>query len=740
MALANVSVTVSGTNPFALTVKSDQGLVVTNNAILSGSTNNTATAISASSDGTAASGGGAIDWTIVQPNVVKVQYNATAAFTGASFTASPGDNFYGVWEYPWNDSLTNNGIEFDLKGVGNGLGINWDNARAPAFYSSAGFGVYADSLDMGSFHFTAGQAQFIFNTSSLTYYIILAASPGDYKSIIETYTGLSARITMPPDSGYGPTFWSDNFEQDFHGTVSNAQENYYDVVNHLFYNQIRATSMFADRPYGTGNYSWGNFDFDPEYYPTPDQFIANLSTWGFDFQVWAANRAFLDTELYNVSAANGWLFPGINPEYFLGPALNLSIPAAYEYFLERMSYFPSVGVKGFKIDRGEEGEMPVYEQNIQMQLFEQICETTMANKWGKSGFYNFARSAVDRSRSLTNIWNGDSHANFTGLRYSIASGIRAGLLGFSTWSSDTGGYVRANALVADQPTPEVWARWMHFSSYSPVYEIMVGTNHTPWYAPYPSRLVDVLKRTANEHHSLIPYIRSFTYQANVTGVPVMRALFLETPEDNGVYDTTDAYFFGDSFFVAPITSEGGARSVYFPGAAQPGYGHGNGHGNASTSGTAGRAYLEYYNKTVVQQAGSSATVVLEWEESPVYVREGSVVVKGDVYQGNNKWTGTDGESWSPSLTIEVYPTYKAGYAEASFPYYTGKDSEVVGINVVADEKAKTVTVQWSGDLGVPGTPQVVVYGKSGARNGTVTAPVSGKGGKVIVEGFESIFG
>ncbi|KAK5273342.1 hypothetical protein LTR40_013890, partial [Exophiala xenobiotica] len=140
------------------------------------------------------------------------------------------------------------------------------------------------------------------------------------------------------------------------------------------------------------------------------------------------------------------------------------------------------------------------------------------------------------------------------------------------------------------------------------------------------------------------------------------------------------------------------------------------------------------------QAGSSATVVLEWEESPVYVREGSVVVKGDVYQGNNKWTGTDGESWSPSLTIEVYPTYKAGYAEASFPYYTGKDSEVVGINVVADEKAKTVTVQWSGDLGVPGTPQVVVYGKSGARNGTVTAPVSGKGGKVIVEGFESIFG
>ena len=356
--LAAVNVSVSGTSPFALTIKSDQGVTVTNKAILRGGLNTTTTPVSASNQGAVVNSGGIIDWSIISPNVVKVQYNSTAPFTGAQFTAAPNENFYGVWEYPWNDSLTNNCIEFDLKGVGNAEGVNWDNARAPTFYSSAGYGVYADTLDMGSFNFSSTQAQFIFNTSSLVYYIILPTTPGDWKSIIETYTGLSARITMPPDSGYGPNFWSDNFETDFHGSVTNAQQNYYDVIDHLYYDQIRATAMFADRPYGTGNYSYGNFDFDPKYYPTPQQFIANLSTWGFDFQVWAANRAFLYTELYNTSAANGWLFPGIDPEYFLGPALNLSIPAAYDYFLNHISCFPSVGVKGFKIDRGEEGEMP----------------------------------------------------------------------------------------------------------------------------------------------------------------------------------------------------------------------------------------------------------------------------------------------------------------------------------------------------------------------------------------------
>ena len=240
--LADVNVTVSGTSPFELTINS-AGTTITNKAILSGPLNTTTTPVAASNDGAVTNSGGIITWSIIQPNVVKIQYNSTAAFTGAQFAAAPNENYYGVWEYPWNNSLANNGIFFDLKGVGNAVGSNWDNARAPTFYSSEGYGVYADTLDMGSFQFSPSQAQFIFNTSNLVYYIILPTTPGDYKSIIETYTGLSARITQPPDSGFGPTFWSDNFETDFHSSVSNAQENYYDVINHLYYNQIHGESL-----------------------------------------------------------------------------------------------------------------------------------------------------------------------------------------------------------------------------------------------------------------------------------------------------------------------------------------------------------------------------------------------------------------------------------------------------------------------------------------------------------------
>ncbi|KXS98561.1 hypothetical protein AC578_4322 [Pseudocercospora eumusae] len=649
-------------------------------------------------------GRGTVDITDINERITKVCVNTTYDFVGAHFTANESEKFFGVWEYPFEGNLDNSGISFDFKGVGYAEGVNWANARAPFFFSDAGWAVYADTLAMGSFNFSvSGHAQFIFNTSSLAFYIIKSDHKNGHslKGILEDYATISNTIGMPPDSSFGPTFWSDNFEQDFHEGVTNAEENYYDVVNHLYDNKIHATSMFADRPYGTGNYSFGNFDFDPVFYPNPEQFIANLSSWGFDFQVWVANRAFYQTDLFNASDENGWLFPGINPIFFRGPALNLSIPEAYEYFKKGLEYFPSVGVKGYKIDRGEEEEMPVYEQNVQVALFEQLCYETMIEKWGEEVFYNFARSVVDRSRSTTAVWNGDSWANFTGLAYTVASGIRSGLIGFSQWGSDTGGYIR----VSDQPSEEVWARWMWFSAFSPVYEIMIGTNHTPWYPPYSNDLVRVLKQTTDVHHELMPTIKSYTYQAHKTGIPVMRAAFLEAQGDPKAFEIKDAYFFGDDLYIAPIVTAGGERSIYFP--------------------NTGRRYLEYFEKTELHEASTTKNVSVDTKAIPAYVLEGAIIVKGDIFQGNNKWT----KDWKPFLTIEIYPSPKVEAKQ--FSYYTGSDTEVM-INVRTDAAKRTVKVEY-GSLGVEGT--IVLF----TKYGNMSVGLSAEGGTASFENVASLF-
>ena len=345
--------------------------------------------------------------------------------------------------------------------------------------------------------------------------------------------------------------------------------------------------------------------------------------------------------------------------------------------------------------------MLVYEQNIQMTLFEQLCYENMVSKWGESNFYTFARSAVDRSRSRTAIWNGDSHSNFSGLAYSVASGIRSGLIGFSQWGVDCGGYVRG----VNDPTEELWARWMHFSTFSPAYEIMVGTNHTPWYPPYTDRLVSILKQSANLHTALLPYIRSYTYQATQTGIPLMRALFLEHPQDPNVYTVTDSYAFGEEFLVAPIVNEGGSREVYFP---------------------SGYSYLEYFNKTDVYQGGTTHSVSLEWEYVPVYVREGAIIPTGDIYEGNFKWA-----KWEPYLEIQAFPSYNV--PESQFEYYNAAKNAAVKITMVANAKQQSLVITY-GKLGTPAT--MIVYGK----NGEVNAKLNAQGGSVTLRNFHSLFG
>jgi alpha-D-xyloside xylohydrolase len=335
-----------------------------------------------------------------------------------------------------------------------------------------------------------------------------------------------------------------------------------------------------------------------------------------------------------------------------------------------------------------------------MTLFEQLCYENMVSKWGESNFYTFARSAVDRSRSRTAIWNGDSHSDFQGLAYTVASGIRAGLIGFSQWGADCGGYVRTG----NEPSEELWARWMHHSAFSPTYEIMVGTGHTPWYPPYTSRLVSVLKKTANLHASLLPYIKSYTYQASQTGVPLIRALFLEYPQDPKAFSVADAYAFGSEFLIAPIVNAGGTRTVYFP---------------------SGSSYLEYFNKTAVYAGGTSHKVSLEWEYVPAYVREGAIVPTGDIYQGNQKWA-----PWKPYLEIEVFPSYNV--PNSQFEYYNAFRNESVMIKAMTNRGAQSVTVAW-GDLGANG--MLVLYGKQGPSDITL----EGSDGRATVCGFVSLF-
>ena len=62
----------------------------------------------------------------------------------------------------------------------------------------------------------------------------------------------------------------------------------------------------------------------------------------------------------------------------------------------------------------------------------------------------------------------------------------------------------------------------------------------------------------------MPYIFTQAYIASQQGLPLMKALLLNYPEDETAWFIDDEYLLGDDLFVAPLMENTTARKVYLP--------------------------------------------------------------------------------------------------------------------------------------------------------------------------------
>ena len=107
--------------------------------------------------------------------------------------------------------LDNRGVEADL--LGNRMhkwfdGMRYSSARAPFYLTSAGYGIYVQSLWKGRYQLAVDQqTNFEFDDSELTYFVIYGPS---YEHILSRYNALAGPSRMPPDWALGPIWWRDD--------------------------------------------------------------------------------------------------------------------------------------------------------------------------------------------------------------------------------------------------------------------------------------------------------------------------------------------------------------------------------------------------------------------------------------------------------------------------------------------------------------------------------------------------
>jgi alpha-glucosidase (family GH31 glycosyl hydrolase) len=141
----------------------------------------------------------------------------------------------------------------------------------------------------------------------------------------------------------------------------------------------------------------------------------------------------------------------------------------------------------------------------------------------------------------------------------VRAGLNIALSGVGAWGHNAGGF-------EERATEELYVRWTAFGFFNPVAHVL-GMEHPSYKEPwnYGERALATFRRYAQLRYRLLPYIYTAAHQTYVSGVPMMRPLVLEYPEDAQVYDVDDEYLFGDSLLVAPVTAEGAvSRTVYLP--------------------------------------------------------------------------------------------------------------------------------------------------------------------------------
>ena len=139
--------------------------------------------------------------------------------------------------------------------------------------------------------------------------------------------------------------------------------------------------------------------------------------------------------------------------------------------------------------------------------------------------------------------------------------MSAGISGIPFFSHDIGGFIGL-------PDDELYVRWAQlglFSSHSRCHGAGDHTHREPW--AFSKEACDIFRFYDKLRYSLMPYIYSEAEKCTQTGLPMMRALVLEYPDDPNVRHIEDQYLFGDSLLIAPVLKplrKSRERKIYLP--------------------------------------------------------------------------------------------------------------------------------------------------------------------------------
>jgi alpha-D-xyloside xylohydrolase len=531
------------------------------------------------------------------------------------FAAYDDERIYGLGQHQ-HGRLDQKGLVLDLVQRNSEVSV-------PFLVSSRGYGMLWNSPAVGRVELAANGIRWVADSGrQIDYWITAGRKPAE---ILTNYADATGRAPTFPRWAAG--LWQSRLRY-------RSQDELLEVAREHARRGIPVSVIVIDY------FHWphlGDWRFDEEAWPDPAAMVKELAALDMRVMVsvWPSVNPLSDdyADMRDagllVGTESGVPFHhAFSDAGFQGQALGVAFydptePRARDYLWSKLrDNYAAYGIDIFWLDACEPEIFPEQHSNL---LYAAGPGREVANLYPREharGVYEHMRAdgyaeviSVVRSawagsqRYGAALWSGDIPSTFESLAVQVPAGLNAALSGIPWWTTDIGGF--AGGDPTSEEYRELVIRWFQYAVFCPLLRmhghrlphIGNGAGHTGgpnelW--SYGEQAYEVLRAQLDLRTRITPYLLAQMEHASNTGVPPMRPLFLEFPDDPEAWTVEDQFLLGPDVLVAPVTELGvRERRVYLP------------RGVTWTDTTTGRRYV----------GGSRVTVDAPLERIPVFVRD-----------------------------------------------------------------------------------------------------------------------
>ncbi len=496
----------------------------------------------------------------------------------ARFLADPEEKFYGLG-HNQQGFLNQKGCSLELRQMNT-------HTVVPVMYSSKGYGFFWNNPAYGRVELVNNGTYWIAeNTDQLDYFVFTGDDPAD---ILGAYAELTGYPNMMPDYAMG--FWQCKLRY-------RTRDELMTMVKEHKKRGLPLSVVVIDF------FHWammGEFDFDPECWPDPENMLKELKELGIETMVsiWPMANAesstfteMLDKDYLVRAEKNLPVFMRFADTYHKSKYLHVidfMNPEARKFVWDlcRKNYYDK-GVRAFWLDECEPETRPYFTENMRYYLGNGAKVSSLYPLYEEKAFYdgmkeageelplNLCRSAWAGSQKYgAVVWSGDIMSDFPTLRDQIKNGLNMAMAGIPWWTTDIGGFFAGN--INDPEFRELIVRWFQWGVFTPVFRlhgnrqpkddaspVFTGADNEVW--SFGEKQYEIIKELLFLRERLRPYVKEQMKAAHETGIPPMRPLFFDFPNDETCYDIDDEQLFGPDILVAPVTEyKARTRKVYLP--------------------------------------------------------------------------------------------------------------------------------------------------------------------------------